>query len=184
MNSTPFDHTVLRRCVNGLLHSDLLSEQKKITLHDFLQDEVVLSEIADVLNMRFVDLEGWGWDVEGGIPVEPRRQLNGKYQVVMDEDILQSIFLHYISLSWGIHFKEQLKDIISTELVWRKSHSLPKEEIARRQYYLGTSYTSQGLAKEREDTYENTSSCVIYLQVSKLRRGIMRMIPILGGSNH
>lgn len=154
VNSAPFDHTTLRRCINGLLHSDLLSEQKKNTLHDFLQDEVVLTEIADVLNMRFADLEGWGWDAEGGIPVEPRRQLNGKYRVVMDEDILQSIFLHYISISWAIHFKGQLKDTIRTERVWRKSHSLPKEEFARRKYYLGSSYVSQGLAKEREDTYE------------------------------
>lgn len=154
VNSAPFDHTTLRRCINGLLHSDLLSEQKKNTLHDFLQDEVVLTEIADVLNMRFADLEGWGWDAEGGIPVEPRRQLNGKYRVVRDEDILQSIFLHYISMSWAIHFKGQLKDTIRTERVWRKSHSLPKEEFARRKYYLDSSYVSQGLAKVREDTYE------------------------------
>lgn len=154
VNSAPFGHTILRRCIKGLLHSDLLSEQKKNTLHDFLQDEVVLTEIADVLNMRFADLEGWGWDAEGGIPVEPRRQLNGKYRVVMDEDILQSIFVHYISMSWATHFKEQLRNTIRTERVWRRSHSLTKEEIARREYYLGTSYISQGLAKEREDTYE------------------------------
>lgn len=154
VNSAPFDHTSLRQCINGLLESDLLSEQKKNTLHDFIQDEAVLTEIADVLNMRFADLEGWEWDAEGGIPVEPRRQLNGKYRVVMDEDILQSIFLHYISMSWAIHFKEQLKDIIGNEQVWGKSHSLPKEEVARREYYLGTSFISQGVANAREDTYE------------------------------
>lgn len=109
VNSAPFDHTSLRHCIDGLLHSDLLSEQKKNTLYDFLQDKVVLTEIADVLNMRFAGLEGWEWNAESGIPVEPRRQLNGKYRVVMDEDILQSIFLHYISMSWAIHFKEQLR---------------------------------------------------------------------------
>lgn len=154
VNPAPFDHTSLRQCINGLLQSDLLSEQKKNTLHDFLQDEVVLTEIADVLNMRFADLEGWEWDAEGGIPVEPRRQLNGKYRVVMDEDILQSIFLHYISMSWAIHFKDQLKILVGDELVWRKSHSLPKEEVSRREYYLGTGSISQGVAKAREDTYE------------------------------
>lgn len=31
---------------------------------------------------------------------------------------------------------------------------MPKEEFARRKYYLDSSYVSQGLAKEREDTYE------------------------------
>lgn len=154
VNSAPFDHTTLRLCINRLLQSELLSEQKKTTLHAFLQDEVVLNEIADVLNMRFADLEGWGWDAEGGIPVEPRRQLNGKYRMVMDEDILQSIFLHHISMSWAIHFKGQLKYTIRTGRVWRKSHSLPKEEFARHEYYLGKILFSQGLAQEREDTYE------------------------------
>lgn len=154
VNSAPFDQTSLRQCINGLLGSDLLSEQKKNTLHDFIQDEVVLTEIADVLNMRFADLEGWGWDADSGIPVEPRRQLNGKYRVVMNEDILQSIFLHYISMSWAIHFKEQLKNTIGNGQVWRKSLSLPKEEVARREYYLGNSCITQGVANAREDTYK------------------------------
>ena len=79
----PFNKFVLEWCINGLLESDLLSDEKKNTLEDFLKDKVVLAEIADVLNMRFVDLQGWSWDADDGIPVEPRRQLNGKYRVVM-----------------------------------------------------------------------------------------------------
>lgn len=30
VNSAPFDHTNLRRCINGLLHSDLLSNKRRI----------------------------------------------------------------------------------------------------------------------------------------------------------
>jgi hypothetical protein len=52
---TPFDLSVLRWCIGSLLKSDLLSEEQKSILEEFLANNVVLAEI-DVLNMRFVDL--------------------------------------------------------------------------------------------------------------------------------
>ena len=79
----PFTSSVLEWCINRLLQNDLLSEEKKSTLEEFIKDKVVLGEISDVLNMRFADLEGWSWDADEGISVAPRRQLNGKYRVVM-----------------------------------------------------------------------------------------------------
>lgn len=88
----PFTKPVLEWCIRGLLQSDLLSDQKKNTLEDFIKDKVVLAEIADVLNMRFVDLEGWSWDADEGIPVAPRRQLNGKYRVVMVRPCIESCY--------------------------------------------------------------------------------------------
>lgn len=150
----PFGHDVLCLCIKGLLQSDLLSDQKKNTLEDFLHDEVVLTEIGDVLNMRFADLDGWVWDAEGGVPVEPRRQLNGKYRVVMDEDILQSIFLHFISMSWSVEFKSSLKDVIMNRLAWRRPQEMPQDEVARQEYYLGRQ-PSDGMAWQQASTYEN-----------------------------
>lgn len=91
--STPFTPVVLEWCISGLLQSDLLSDQKKNALDDFLKDKVVLAEIGDVLNMRFVDLQNWSWDADDGIPVEPRRQLNGKYRVVMVSSIERSTYV-------------------------------------------------------------------------------------------
>jgi len=79
----PFTKPVLEWCIRGLLQSDLLSDQKETTLEEFMKDKVFLAEIIDVLNMRYVDLESWSWDADEGIPVAPRRQLNGKYRVVM-----------------------------------------------------------------------------------------------------
>lgn len=153
----PFDHDVLSWCIKGLLQSDLLSDQKKNTLGDFLQDEVVLTEIGDVLNMRFADLEGWVWDAEGGIPVEPRRQLNGKYRVVMDEDILQSIFLHFISMSWSVEFKSSLKNVITNGLAWKRPQAMPQDEVGRQEYYLGRGRVqpTNGMTWQQQSTYEN-----------------------------
>lgn len=80
--SNPFDHGSLRWCIGSLLKNELLSEQQNTILQDFLQNEIVLTEIADVLNMRYANLEGWSWGTEG-IVVEPRRQLNGKYRIMV-----------------------------------------------------------------------------------------------------
>lgn len=80
--SHPFNHDCLRWCIRGLLKNELLSEQKKTILQEFLQNEIVLTEIADVLNMRYASLQGWSWGTEG-IVVEPRRQLNGKYRIMV-----------------------------------------------------------------------------------------------------
>jgi len=69
----PSTKPVLEWCIRGLLQSDILSDQKKTTLEDFMKDKVVLAEIVDVLKMRYVDLESWSWDADEGIPVAPGR---------------------------------------------------------------------------------------------------------------
>lgn len=58
----PFDSTTLKWCINGLLAEDLLSDQKQAILRDLLEQPVVLGEIADVLNMRFSNIDTWEWD--------------------------------------------------------------------------------------------------------------------------
>ncbi len=96
--SKPFTQDVLEWCISGLLQSDLLSDEKKNALDDFLKDKLVLAEIGDVLNMRFADLQNWSWDADDGIPVEPRRQLNGKYRVVMVSSTTQSVYIAWAYL--------------------------------------------------------------------------------------
>jgi hypothetical protein len=85
-DSAPFNTATLVWCIKGLLFEDLLSDEKQSILQDFLHNEVVLGEIADVLNMRFADIKNWNWDAgDDGIPVMPRQGLNGKYRIWMDE---------------------------------------------------------------------------------------------------
>lgn len=74
------DEQVLTWCIKGLLKNDLLNDEKKASLNDFLKDDAVLAEIKDVLNMRLRDLKEWEWDLpERGMPVVPRQSLNGKW---------------------------------------------------------------------------------------------------------
>lgn len=80
----PFDETSLRWCLKGLLANDLLSDEKKSILQEFLKDEVARGEICDVLNMKYRDIKNWTWDAgDEGMLVEPRKQLNGKYRIMM-----------------------------------------------------------------------------------------------------
>lgn len=137
-NTAPFDKDSLTWCIRGLLAEDLLSEEKQNVLRDFLGNDLVLGEIADVLNMRFGDLESWTWDADGGIPVMPRQQLNGKYRIWMDEDVLQAIFIHYIGTSWCVALKSTLIDLVRKNLLWRWEEGSPisNAESHRRKYYL------------------------------------------------
>ena len=51
-NSTHFDDFTLKWVIQGLLRSDLVTDEKRKVLEDFLNNKVVLAEIADILNMR------------------------------------------------------------------------------------------------------------------------------------
>jgi hypothetical protein len=70
--SQPFDLQNLKWCIKALLKNELLNDEKKTSLREFLQDEAVLNEIRDVLNMRYADLQNWSWSLgTEGIPVIP-----------------------------------------------------------------------------------------------------------------
>lgn len=67
-----FNRQTLQWCIKSLLKSDLLTEEKRASLLDFLKDEAVLNEIEDVLNMRAAELRNWTWNLgDQGMPVAP-----------------------------------------------------------------------------------------------------------------
>lgn len=72
-----FNDHVFRWTINGLLASGLLSGEKRAVLRDFLVSPVILTEVADVLNMRISAISTWAWEDE--IAVEQRRHVTGKY---------------------------------------------------------------------------------------------------------
>ncbi|KAM0345450.1 hypothetical protein ACHAPU_006377 [Fusarium lateritium] len=157
----PFDSATLKWCINGLLAEDLLSDEKQAVLRDFLEKPVVLGEIADVLNMRFSNIDSWEWDAgEHGIPVLPRQQLNGKYRIWMDEDVLQAILIHYIGIRCCVALKSALNDFIgSNDTIWKwHTGSEPsRDEKLRRMYYMtnGAS-SSSNISAERKGQYTST----------------------------
>ncbi|KAF5672312.1 ubiquitin ligase [Fusarium heterosporum] len=157
----PFDSATLKWCINGLLAEDLLSDEKQAILRDFLEKPVVLGEIADVLNMRFSNIHSWEWDAgEHGIPVLPRQQLNGKYRIWMDEDVLQAILIHYIGIKCCVALKSALHEFISSSHTIWKWHAGPEpthDEKLRRTYYMTSGAdTKTNLSNERKGQYTST----------------------------
>lgn len=73
--------------IKSLLSKDLLSNQKRSTLKEFMLNKVVLKEVADVLNMHLSSIASWSWPA-GGVTIEMRRYLNGKYRNFMEEELL------------------------------------------------------------------------------------------------
>ncbi|RFU29426.1 hypothetical protein B7463_g6884, partial [Scytalidium lignicola] len=138
--SSHFNQSSLKWVIEGLLRSDLVSDEKRAALKDFLNNKVVLAEVADVLNMRMDALDKWNWDPEG-TPVEQRRQLNGRYRFYHDEDLLQSILLRYVGTKWSVHMKDALTKFHDTAGVWKSSSvPVPADDRKRRDYFLGPNY--------------------------------------------
>lgn len=69
----------VRNAISGLLASGLMHEGKRATLAEFLENPIIITEVASVLNMRMASLDTWCWPVDG-LMVEMRRHLNGKYR--------------------------------------------------------------------------------------------------------
>ncbi|EEU38893.1 uncharacterized protein NECHADRAFT_55652 [Fusarium vanettenii 77-13-4] len=134
---THFDEDSLQHCIQGLLRTNLLNDEKRMTLNDFLGNKVVLREIADVLNMRMRTRATWEWDND--CIVEPRRHLNGRYRFFPDEDLLQSLFLYYIGRRWCVMLRQAAETFCKQRQVMKPAFpALSKEEARRRQHFLGS----------------------------------------------
>lgn len=155
----------LRAIAEAVLESGQLSQDKRSTLKAFMNDNQVLQEICDVLNMRLANLDNWDWSLDV-IPLEMRRQLNGKYRVYMDIELLDALFLEYIGRIWSQFFKSNLKTHFSwlnNKNVWSEPQEEEEEEetrcrpkandILRRRFYLRRGKTANSLTNIRLRDY-------------------------------
>lgn len=131
-----FNQYSLGWTIKGLLASDLLDNEKREVLRDFLSNTTILNEVADVLNMRMMALADWSWGDE--VVMEQRRQLNGTYNIYMHEDLLEAIFLQYIGVRWSVFWKSALNKFRQSPGVWMSSKtSISLLDQKRRQFFLG-----------------------------------------------
>lgn len=152
---THFDQDTLTWVIKGLLRSDLVSDEKRKVLKDFLNNKVVLEEIADVLNMRMSALDKWQWDPVG-TAVEQRRQLNGRYRFYHDEDLLQTILLRYIGVKWSVYFKHAFERFQGSDSVWKSSVArMTPTDRERREYFLGSNRSVSGVEARRSAHFQN-----------------------------
>lgn len=154
-----FTPSSLKWITSGVIASDIFSPDKVAILKGFLENADVAQEVADVLNMRLAQVDTWSWGSEV-IPIEMRRQLNGKYRVYMDEDVLDALFLQYIGVQWGMTFKNIFKTFFNSHAWKRNAPTIPKRDLERRQYFLHehpkeNESPGANLHATRRDTFEN-----------------------------
>ncbi|KNG83288.1 hypothetical protein ANOM_008786 [Aspergillus nomiae NRRL 13137] len=149
-----FDVDTLQWVSKALLKSDSLTKEKSAILKDFMLNKAVAQEVADVLNMRLAALDSWQWPSEG-LPLEMRRQLNGKYRVFQDEDLLDSLLFQYLGLHWAVNFRAAFVQFQRT-WAWKSLRQpISKSERVRRQHFLGKD-NRRGVSSvndARRDTY-------------------------------
>jgi len=137
--------------INSLLGSDVLSDEKREALRDFQGSKAILSEVADVLNMRLAALDTWTWAAVGGgengaVTVDQRRGISGKYGVRMREDLLQAIFLEFVGTKWSVFLKAQFKHFCKNKHAWKSlREDVPQQARRKLEHYLGT----DGLSRRR-----------------------------------
>jgi hypothetical protein len=148
-----FNRFVLQWTIKGLLASDLLTDEKRAVLKDFNNSPVILSEVADVLNMRMAALETWTWG--GDVPIEQRRKISGSYNIFMHEDLLQAIFLQFIGVKWSVLFKVAFTAFSKFEGVWTSLRKpIPKLDKKRRDYFLGPQSKKPSVQSKRQNLYK------------------------------
>jgi hypothetical protein len=133
-NETHFSPSTVADAIQGLLKSDSLTDQKRATLGDFKGNNTVLTEIADVLNMRMHTRKSWKW--EGFSYIEQFRQLNGRYRFYPDEDLLHMIFLHYIGKRWAVKMREVLIEFAGNGAFKLSAKPMTASDLRRRQFFL------------------------------------------------
>ncbi|KAE8337764.1 hypothetical protein BDV24DRAFT_139156 [Aspergillus arachidicola] len=148
-----FSARTLRWTISGLMTSDLLTEEKRTVLKDFLNNTIILDELSDVLNMRMTTLDAWSWGTE--VPIEQRRQLNGTYNIYMHEDLIQAIFLQYLGVKWSVFLKRAFTEFRNASGVWKSPRSnIPKIDKSRREFFLGYRSPEQSVQTTREKIYQ------------------------------
>jgi hypothetical protein len=148
-----FNPGVLQWVIRGLIASDLLTDEKRGVLKDFNNSRVILSEVADVLNMRMTALDTWTWG--GDVPIEQRRKISGSYDIFMHEDLLQAIFLHFIGVKWSVFFKEAFTAFSTFAGAWTSLRKdITKLDKKRRDYFLGPTSKTPSVQSKRKSLYK------------------------------
>ncbi|KAH4111235.1 hypothetical protein HBH46_001170 [Parastagonospora nodorum] len=136
-----FTIELLQSCIRGVKKADLFTGRKLEMIIDLEKQPAVLKELVDVLNMDVDGLDHWEWD--GPVPLNMRRQTNGKYRVYMDEEIHQAILLHFIGKTWAVALKKAFTNFYHSG-AWLQApyRSMPKKIRQRREHFIENSNKS------------------------------------------
>jgi hypothetical protein len=126
------EEETLQWCIVDLIKNELISDEKKKTLQGYLQSPMALSELAGLLKMK--SIQHWKWrGAEKGLPVTARMNGEGKYCIVVEEDIIDMLFLHTLAVGWSMKLRECLSAAVSHPGVWPGPNPLSPDEFDKRE---------------------------------------------------
>lgn len=128
------DQDFLMWCILDLLKNRLISEERKKTLEAYLQSPIALRELVSVLNIKPVRNFAYK-DAEKGLPVAALQNAEGQYSIIVEEGVIDSLFLHALGMRWAMKLKSFFKQfkLHSTAFTYP---DLSKEETDVRSYFL------------------------------------------------
>lgn len=128
------DVELLEWCIEDLIANGMLSAERMGTLRDYLDSDAAMRELTDTLNMK--SIRSWNWkNAHEGLPVISRKDFEGKPCIIIEEDLIDMLFLHSLAVRWSMQLRKCLAYFVN--LHPRISHMIPSsEEVARREYYL------------------------------------------------
>ena len=133
-----------------IFHSDILSAEKSETLKGFLANDVILQEVASVLNMQLASIESFSWPRDG-VQVEMRRHLSGRYRAYMDAEIITALLFQYLGMRWSVGFKSAFCGMVNSPAWKRDAREFTREERLERNECFKEPKTdvSQSIEQER-----------------------------------
>ncbi|KAF2257568.1 hypothetical protein CC78DRAFT_483147 [Lojkania enalia] len=131
------DEDDLEWCIKDIIQDSLISEDKKKTLQEYLQSPIAFRELKSTLLMKIRSARQWNWqDATKGLPITTRKDPEGKYRIVVNEGIVDTLLLRCIALGWSIKLRAVLTELIADTSVWIREQCVPVDELERREYYL------------------------------------------------
>jgi hypothetical protein len=132
--NTKCDQDSLIWAILDLMKKELISEETRETLGKYLQSPIALQELVSTLKMKTV--RNWTYNsATKGLQVTARQHAEGHYCMVVEEGVIDMLFLHCIAIGWASHLKECLKDASDGAEAF-KSKPLDQTEVDKRSYFL------------------------------------------------
>ncbi|CAI6325515.1 unnamed protein product [Periconia digitata] len=133
------DDDLVTWCIEDLLENGLIGDEKRKTLQGYLQSPAAIRELKSTLNVK--SARHWNYrDVGHGLPVTARQNSDGEYCIVIEEDIIDMLFLHTTAIGWSMKLKSVLREAISYPIIWGESSTCSVGEIQRMEYWLSAYY--------------------------------------------
>jgi hypothetical protein len=128
------DQDFLMWCILDILKNGIISEERKKTLEGYLQSPIALRELVSVLNIKPVRNFAYK-DAEKGLPVTALQDADGHYSIVVEEGVIDSLFLRALGMRWAMKLKSCLNQFKRDSSAFM-SPNLSEGEADKRSYFL------------------------------------------------